>query len=623
MQQVRIGDRYRLLQLVGSGGMGRVWLARDEMLRREVAVKEVVPPAWLAEEDRETLRDRTMREARHTARLNNPNVVRVYDVVNEGDNPWIVMEYVPSRSLHEVVTTDGPLTVERAAEIGLAVLAALRAAHAAGVLHRDVKPHNVLVADDGRVVLTDFGLARAEDDGRMTRPGMVMGSPQYVAPERAAEGVSTVEADLWSLGATLYAAVEGRSPYARRTSMATLTALATVPPDPAPHAGALRPVLDGLLRRDPRKRLGYDEVERLLRKVAGGPARPARRPAAAAPREAASREAVGAAGRTGGPDTAAGGDRTSDRSVRAGAPAGGDRTRDGARRAGAPASASGASGAEASTAAGSSARLSTEATVPGTGGTDPTGQRRTGSPGPSPPTAPDSRWRRWTLLAALLTVVTTGAVVAWQLVDRDGAGTPGPGSTGTPTLNPGGSASPGGTGIPAAMAAFRCGTPPADAARVTPAPRPSDEPYALTDGWTWYVDATAFRIAAPVGWLTYMDGPVRCFKEPEGSRVLSVDPSTPPTDRPADYLAAEERRLTGGGLLPGYEKVVIQAVDSYQGAEWECRWTNAKGMPVHAYRMLANAAGRAYTIAWQTGEFDWSVNKTNLLMVRQSFRPAP
>ncbi|MFG3683448.1 protein kinase [Micromonospora chalcea] len=265
MRDVVIAGRYRLLDLVGRGGMGQVWRARDEELHREVAVKQVVPPNWLAENERDELRARTLREARTSARLNHPNVVRVYDVVRVEGDPWLVMEYVPSRSLQEIVEADGPLPPGRAAEIGLAVLAALRAAHDAGVLHRDVKPANVLLARDGRVLLTDFGLAVFQGgDGAMTRPGLVLGSPQYVAPERAAEGVSSVEADMWSLGATLHAAVEGRSPYARSTAMATLAALATRPPDPAPHAGPLTPVLAGLLRRDPRARLGHHETARLL-----------------------------------------------------------------------------------------------------------------------------------------------------------------------------------------------------------------------------------------------------------------------------------------------------------------------------------------------------------------------
>ncbi|MGI5519785.1 protein kinase domain-containing protein [Micromonospora sp. CA-259024] len=263
--------------------MGRVWLARDEMLHRDVAVKEIVPPSWLAEAEREGLRLRTLREARTAARLNHPNVVRIYDVVHDRESPWIVMEYVPSRSVQQIIGDEGPLSPQRTARIGLAVLAALRAAHTAGVLHRDIKPHNVLVADDGRVVLTDFGLATFDGgDGAMTGPGMVLGSPQYVAPERAREGVSDPRTDMWSLGATLYATVEGRSPYARSSAMATLSALATEPPDPTRRAGPLAPVLTGLLQRDPWRRLTAAEAEPLLRGAAATPEQPARPPRSSA-----------------------------------------------------------------------------------------------------------------------------------------------------------------------------------------------------------------------------------------------------------------------------------------------------------------------------------------------------
>src|SRR3954462_11343848 len=262
-----VAGRYRLHEPVGSGGMGRVWLARDEMLDRDVAVKEFVPPDWMTDEEQERLRDRTLREARSAARLNHPHVVQIYDVVHAEGLPWIVMEYVPSRSLHQVINEDGPFTPVEAARIGLHVLDALTAAHRAGVLHRDIKPHNVLIGADGRVVLTDFGLATFVDDGAVTGPGLVVGSPQYVSPERARDGASTVESDLWSFGATLDAAVEGRAPYARKSAMASLMSLATDPPDPPRKAGPLAPVLTGLLRHEPEARLTASEVERRLRMV--------------------------------------------------------------------------------------------------------------------------------------------------------------------------------------------------------------------------------------------------------------------------------------------------------------------------------------------------------------------
>jgi eukaryotic-like serine/threonine-protein kinase len=269
-QGSKLGERYRLVRKVGSGGMGRVWLAHDEMLHRDVAVKEVVLPEELTQAEREELFQRTMREARAAGRLNHPNVVAIYDVVLADNRPWIVMEMVRSRSLYEVIKGDGPLSPKRAAEIGLYVLAALKAAHAKGVWHRDVKPGNVLLADDGRVVLTDFGLATFDGDGTVTRPGLILGSAQYISPERAREGTSSPASDLWSLGATLYAAVEGRSPFARESSMATLTALATQPPDPPRKAGPLREILLGLLRKNPRHRMSADEAERLLRRVVNG-----------------------------------------------------------------------------------------------------------------------------------------------------------------------------------------------------------------------------------------------------------------------------------------------------------------------------------------------------------------
>ncbi len=281
VRRMLVADRYRLREPVGSGGMGRVWLARDEVLDRDVAVKEFVPPEWMTVEEQNRLRDRTLREARSAGRLNHPHVVRVFDVVHEDNQPWIIMEYVPSRSLYQVISEDGPYSPGAAARIGLSVLDALTAAHRAGVLHRDVKPHNVLIGTDGRVVLTDFGLATFVDDGSVTGPGLVVGSPQYVSPERARDGASTVESDLWSFGATLYAAVEGRSPYARENAMATLMALATEEPDPTERAGLLEPVLMGLLRQDPAARLTAIEVERRLRMIiaatSGGLGIPAQR----------------------------------------------------------------------------------------------------------------------------------------------------------------------------------------------------------------------------------------------------------------------------------------------------------------------------------------------------------
>ncbi|OON32266.1 MULTISPECIES: serine/threonine protein kinase [unclassified Micromonospora] len=264
-----VADRYRLLSPLGQGGMGRVWKARDEVLHRDVAIKELVPPPSLTPEERREMRERSLREARAIARLNHVNVVRIFDVLRTDGDPWIVMEYVASKSLQDTIAEDGPVTSAKAVEIGLGVLGALKAAHKAGVMHRDVKPGNVLIGTDGRVVLTDFGLATIPGDPNVTRTGMVLGSPAYIAPERARDGTAGPEADLWSLGATLYAAVEGKSPYARPSAIATLAALATEPMPPPRNAGPLKPVLNGLLRKDPAERIDAEVAERLLRKAAG------------------------------------------------------------------------------------------------------------------------------------------------------------------------------------------------------------------------------------------------------------------------------------------------------------------------------------------------------------------
>jgi len=270
--QQLVDNRYRLVQPLGQGGMGRVWKARDEVLGRDVAIKELVPPPGLSAAERAEVRERAMREARAVARLNHPGVVRIHDVVSAGDgDPWIVTEYLPGGSLHDLLTRNGTLPVQRAAKIGLDLLEGLRATHAVGIVHRDIKPANVLFAEDGRAVLTDFGIATVPGDPFVTRSGLLLGSPAYLAPERARGGGKVgPEADLWSLGATLYAAVEGSPPFARATTMETLAALATEPVPEPRRAGRLAPVLKGLLHKDPRARTRLDAAQRLLAPIAAG-----------------------------------------------------------------------------------------------------------------------------------------------------------------------------------------------------------------------------------------------------------------------------------------------------------------------------------------------------------------
>ncbi|MFG1920764.1 protein kinase [Cryptosporangium sp. NPDC048952] len=281
-QQTVLAGRYRLVDQLGRGGMGTVWRAHDELLDRDVAVKEVLLPPGVDDETRDDLMERTKREARAAARLSHPNVVTVFDVVEVEGRPWIVMELVKARGLNQIVRDEGSLVPERVAEIGVQLLNALGVAHASGIFHRDVKPSNVLVSDNGRVVLADFGIASVQGDPAMTRSGLILGSPSYIAPERARGLPAGPASDLWAVGATLYTAVEGRPPYDRDGIVPILTAAAMEDPDPFVKAGPIAPVLTALLQREPSKRPSVEEARLALRQISlaalpPAPERPRRR----------------------------------------------------------------------------------------------------------------------------------------------------------------------------------------------------------------------------------------------------------------------------------------------------------------------------------------------------------
>ncbi|NEA40170.1 protein kinase [Streptomyces sp. SID11385] len=264
-----ISGRYRLLERVGSGGMGTVHLAEDTMLGRRVALKKLHVPPHLAEDELQRMYARTRREARSAAMITHPHVIVVHDVVDDDGLPCIVMEYVPSRTLADVLREEGPLPVAETARIGAAMLSALRAAHAVGVLHRDVKPANVLLGRDGRVVLTDFGIAVEPGTPSLTRTGELIGSVQYLAPERLRTGIAVPgpPADLWALGATLYQAVEGQHPFDRPTPIETAYAIFEAAHPPPRQAGPLAAVLEGLLVKDPSRRMDAATAARLLERA--------------------------------------------------------------------------------------------------------------------------------------------------------------------------------------------------------------------------------------------------------------------------------------------------------------------------------------------------------------------
>ncbi|MFJ6573067.1 serine/threonine-protein kinase [Streptomyces sp. NPDC091292] len=266
-----LAGRYRLGDVLGRGGMGTVWRAKDEMLGRTVAVKELRFPGSIDEDEKRRLITRTLREAKAIARIRNNSAVTVFDVVDEDDRPWIVMELVEGKSLAEAIREDGLLEPRRAAEVGLAVLDVLRAAHREGILHRDVKPSNVLISDEGRVVLTDFGIAQVEGDPSITSTGMLVGAPSYISPERARGHRPGPAADLWSLGGLLYAAVEGVPPYDKGSAIATLTAVMTEPVEQPKNAGPLEEVIYGLLAKDPDQRLDDAATRTMLLGVINAP----------------------------------------------------------------------------------------------------------------------------------------------------------------------------------------------------------------------------------------------------------------------------------------------------------------------------------------------------------------
>jgi len=282
-----VGGRYRLGDGLGAGARGEVWSGVDEVLDRPVAVKQVRTPPGLADREAAELRERALREARAIAAISHPHVVTLHDVVREGDEPFVVMELLPARGLDRLLD-EGPLPADRLAAVADAVAAALQAAHRAGIVHRDVKPANVLVGTAGQVKLGDFGISRNSAEPALTRTGIVLGTPAYVAPEIAAGDEVTAAADLWGLGATLFAASEGRAPYGESGDpVATLTEVVRGPvPQPSRGTG-LEEVVRGLMVKDPAARMPLDEVRRRAAPLFAGTrpfeeALPAREPAPAA-----------------------------------------------------------------------------------------------------------------------------------------------------------------------------------------------------------------------------------------------------------------------------------------------------------------------------------------------------
>ncbi|MFC7030483.1 serine/threonine-protein kinase [Nonomuraea rubra] len=558
---MHVSNRYRLVEPLGEGGMGIVWRAYDELLDRTVAIKEV-RYTGVGDAKRAELNRRTIREARAAGRLDHPSVVVIHDVVEEDGRPWIVMQLVRSRSLAQVIGESGPLRPGQVAVIGGRVLDALRAAHATGVLHRDVKPENVLLADDGRVVLTDFGIASMEAEAGLTATGGLVGTPAYMPPERLNGDPALPESDLWSLGATLYAAVEGRPPFKRDSWAATVAAVLRDEPEPPVRAGVLEPVIMGLLRREPGARLPAAEAARLLHDAASAP------PAGPHP----------APHPTPHPTPP-------------------------------PAPHQGASATP----------------PPWQPGADGTGWQTAGTgPGPSHPTMPEQRprpaggrrkawWIGLPVAVATVAVLGTGGVL---LSDRWTAASPSTSPTASPSTSPSTSPSPSPT----------TGEPTPGPTETVTAPKPTRTAVpagwrsyrsavgrfqiAMPEGWRPAKNPDRDSIA---------------IKGPGSPGTLIVEWTVPdiPWDDPERHWLGLEKEIRAKGEFQQYKRVRITPVDylGVKAADWEFIRVRG-GQTIHVInRGFHTADGRPYALYWETPHARWTRDRHYFETFARTFKP--
>ncbi|MEV5438575.1 serine/threonine-protein kinase [Streptomyces sp. NPDC052682] len=653
-----LAGRYRLGDVLGRGGMGTVWRAEDETLGRTVAVKELRFPSNIDEEEKRRLITRTLREAKAIARIRNNSAVTVFDVVQEDDRPWIVMELVEGKSLAEVIREDGVLKPRRAAEVGLAILDVLRSAHREGILHRDVKPSNVLIAEDGRVVLTDFGIAQVEGDPSITSTGMLVGAPSYISPERARGHKPGPAADLWSLGGLLYAAVEGVPPYDKGSAIATLTAVMTEPLEEPKNAGPLKDVIYGLLQKDPAKRLDDAGARAMLNAVIHGPDPKADEPepmdatrvvpVVSQPDRRDGGGAAGAGSKRG--EEAADRLRGALRSVRKAAVGAGTTgsaaTARGRSGSGTAASAEGGEAAETrATRPASPTTSSAQGGAAGTGaqGTTAPGGRSSGWPVMPPPDLPDLPPRpvprapitdvvpRRTLV--IIAVAVALAVIGTVLAIAFGGG--GEDTNGAR-----------GGGKPVASASASGDTKKDDDARTRPdgaASRsaesrttPGSSPTA--DGGTGgagsqgsgekdtavastYKGSQGYAIGLPEGWkYRSTDAAGDRFTGPDGQKLLVAWTSTPKDDPVADWKAQERFMVRSQ-----YRKIRIAAVD-YRGwktADWEFTYVDGgtRYRTIDRGFVVDDRLGYALMYTARAADWDSEPRKETWRTLTETFEP--
>ncbi|OHV33510.1 serine/threonine protein kinase [Parafrankia colletiae] len=651
-----LAGRYRLGRILGSGGAGIVREGEDTLLRRPVAIKHVRLPPVASDEELAIARERVLREARVAARLRHPGLVAVYDVIESEGSPWIVMELVEGRSLAEVIREEGRLAPAVVARMGVSLAYALEAAHRSGVVHRDVKPGNVLVTPEGQPRLTDFGIAVSEGDPALTSTGIVVGSPAYIPPERARGSRVAAPGDVWGLGATLFTAVEGESPYAGEGALATLAAIVEDRRRPFRYAGPLGPVLAELLNPDPRRRPSLSQARVLLRRIADAEPGPARGLDGHEPERVDQEERE----RERDDDRSRNRSRSHKRDL-----AGADR-RDADRgdaghadvdsrsHPAAFAGAAQAQDADVPAAEGRVEPLLAATVVEAGAGAVPvrTGRRSSaGGRGRGPSDladpfgrsgSPDGSGRRWSrrvtvlvlVLVALLAIGGTslGLVLTSGSGDTDGGTTARPSATAAPT--PGATAGSGGgeaAPTPAASGSAPPATTPAPAGDAVPeldeigAVIPSStEPVPAPAGLATHRGAAGWSVAVPGGWQYSRRSPTReLFAAPGGFPELLVE--TQAAAGPSAIGAWQQQEPSVRRSTAGYQLVSIRPADGGAGttaAIWEFTSTS-NGRTVHTVDYAVVRNGHGYALRWRIPAEQWDPNSEVLRQIIASFRPGP